>query len=127
MQCPSCGFTNPEGAKFCIECGGAGKRPCSGCGFYNLAQTKICAGCGTALGGARRRVAAKGRQRQDTTGARKATRRVASPTAAQSRPTPPEAERRQLTVMFCDLVGSTQLSARLDPEELREVVRAYQA
>ncbi|MBI3246194.1 MAG: adenylate/guanylate cyclase domain-containing protein [Deltaproteobacteria bacterium] len=38
----------------------------------------------------------------------------------------PAAERRQLTVMFCDLVGSTALSAQLDPEELREVVRAYQ-
>ena len=37
----------------------------------------------------------------------------------------PEAERRQLTVMFCDLVDSTHLSALLDPEELREVVRAY--
>ena len=36
------------------------------------------------------------------------------------------AERRQLTVLFCDLVGSTTLSAQLDPEELREVVRAYQ-
>jgi class 3 adenylate cyclase len=38
----------------------------------------------------------------------------------------PEAERRQLTVMFCDLVGSTQLSRQLDPEDLRAVVRAYQ-
>jgi class 3 adenylate cyclase len=38
----------------------------------------------------------------------------------------PEAERRQLTVMFCDLVGSTALSEQLDPEDLREVVRAYQ-
>src|SRR5713101_7071953 len=38
----------------------------------------------------------------------------------------PQAERRQLTVMFCDLVGSTALSVQLDPEELREVVRAYQ-
>jgi class 3 adenylate cyclase len=38
----------------------------------------------------------------------------------------PEAERRQLTVMFCDLVGSTTLSEQLDPEELREVVQAYQ-
>ena len=38
-----------------------------------------------------------------------------------------DAERRQLTVMFCDLVGSTLLSKHLDPEELREVVRAYQA
>jgi class 3 adenylate cyclase len=39
---------------------------------------------------------------------------------------PPEAERRQLTVLFCDLVGSTQLSGQLDPEDLRAVVRAYQ-
>ncbi len=38
----------------------------------------------------------------------------------------PEAERRQLTVMFCDLVESTALSGQLDPEDLREVVRAYQ-
>src|SRR5438132_5417293 len=37
----------------------------------------------------------------------------------------PTAERRQLTVMFCDLVGSTELSSRLDPEDLREVVAAY--
>jgi predicted ATPase/class 3 adenylate cyclase len=40
---------------------------------------------------------------------------------------PSEAERRQLTVMFCDLVDSTALSEKLDPEELRELVRAYQA
>ncbi len=38
---------------------------------------------------------------------------------------PDDAERRQLTVLFCDLVGSTALSAQLDPEEYREVVRAY--
>jgi len=37
-----------------------------------------------------------------------------------------EAERRQLTIMFCDLVGSTQLSTKLDPEDLREINRAYQ-
>ena len=48
---------------------------------------------------------------------------VAPPTATHA----PEAERRQLTVMFCDLVGSTKLSSQLDPEEYREVVRAYQA
>jgi class 3 adenylate cyclase/predicted ATPase len=40
-------------------------------------------------------------------------------------PAPADAERRQLTVMFCDLVGSTALSARLDPEDLREVIAAY--
>jgi class 3 adenylate cyclase/tetratricopeptide (TPR) repeat protein len=41
-------------------------------------------------------------------------------------PSPPEAERRQLTVLFCDLVDSTVLASQLDPEDLREVVRAYQ-
>ncbi len=39
----------------------------------------------------------------------------------------PQAERRQVTVMFCDLVGSTALSARLDPEDLRQVILAYQS
>jgi predicted ATPase/class 3 adenylate cyclase len=38
----------------------------------------------------------------------------------------PEAERRQLTVMFCDLVDSTKLSSQLDPEDYRDMVRAYQ-
>jgi class 3 adenylate cyclase len=55
-----------------------------------------------------------------------------SPASADARPKsldaiPTEGERRQLTVMFCDLVGSTALSEHLDPEELREVVRTYQA
>src|SRR6516165_3987038 len=47
--------------------------------------------------------------------------------AAPVVPSTPDAERRQLTVMFCDLVDSTALSGQLDPEDLREVVRAYQA
>src|SRR5215831_15385428 len=58
------------------------------------------------------------------------------PLAQHQQPTPgvlppseartPEAERRQLTVMFCDLVESTQLSSLLDPEDYRNIVRAYQ-
>jgi len=47
------------------------------------------------------------------------------PTAAAAPPARAEAERRQLTVMFCDLVGSTALSSQLDPEDLREVIAAY--
>ena len=53
----------------------------------------------------------------------------ASPTSVPASPpaaAPPEAERRQLTVVFCDLVDSTTFSAQLDPEEYRDVVRAYQ-
>ena len=50
-------------------------------------------------------------------------------TANPASPTPTStdaAERRQLTVMFCDLVGSTAMSARLDPEDMRQIIRAYQ-
>jgi class 3 adenylate cyclase len=53
----------------------------------------------------------------------------AQPTEAPptpSKPAPDTAERRQVTVMFSDLVGSTALSARMDPEDLREVISAYQ-
>jgi len=46
--------------------------------------------------------------------------------AALVAPPTPEAERRQLTVLFCDLVDSTKLSSQLDPEDWRDVVRAYQ-
>ncbi len=54
----------------------------------------------------------------------------APPTVVSSPPSEirtPDAERRQLTVLFCDLVESTRLAGQLDPEDLREVIRAYQA
>jgi class 3 adenylate cyclase/predicted ATPase len=49
------------------------------------------------------------------------------PAASPAEPRTSDAERRQLTVLFCDLVDSTALAGRLDPEEWREVVQAYQA
>ena len=107
LQCASCGFDSPEGMKFCGECGASlTDNVCPQCRFDNPLRFKFCGQCGTAL----------------------------RPSAHSPRPTSPAsaprvtntAERRQLTVMFCDLVGSTALSERLDPEELREVVRSYQ-
>ncbi len=63
----------------------------------------------------------------DASGHRSAAAQKAPlPSEPPSEPHTPDAERRQLTVMFCDLVGSTPLSGQLDPEDLREVVRAYQ-
>jgi class 3 adenylate cyclase len=62
-----------------------------------------------------------------------AVKELGSPTPAPPQPAAPTetkpqdtAERRQVTVMFSDLVGSTALSARMDPEDLREVISAYQ-
>ena len=50
---------------------------------------------------------------------------AAPPAPEPSRPSH-DAERRQLTVLFCDMVGSTALASRLDPEDLHEVLRRYQ-
>ena len=51
---------------------------------------------------------------------------AAAPSSAPSASPEDRAERRQVTVMFSDLVGSTALSSRMDPEDLREVISAYQ-
>jgi class 3 adenylate cyclase len=50
---------------------------------------------------------------------------AATANSSTPRPLPDAAERRQLTVMFCDLVGSTAMSARLDPEDMRAIIGAY--
>ncbi len=111
MQCRSCGFENPEGTKFCIECGILLKTYCQTCGSKNLPSAKFCGECGTPLTG--------------QSPVPKSTKRDIQLDKREDKSTP-EGERRQLTVMFCDLVGSTALSEQLDPEELRDVVRAYQ-
>jgi class 3 adenylate cyclase len=62
----------------------------------------------------------------ESTPAQEPLRSLSNPTEPLD-PSETTAERRPLSVMFCDLIGSTALSARLDPEDLREVIRAYQA
>ena len=99
MRCRSCGFENSEEMKFCGGCGAPLKNLCANCGFENPSQFKFCGVCGKPL-----------------------TDQFSTPRPTHTN----EAERRQLTVMFCDLVGSTALSEQLDPEELRDVVRTYQ-
>src|SRR5262249_9163499 len=66
-----------------------------------------------------------GSHRRKLLGAIAALPGKADAAAEQASAVPTAAERRQLTVMFCDLVGSTSLSARLDPEDLHEVIAAY--
>src|SRR4051812_30677312 len=99
MQCPSCRAEVLESGRFCDECGTPLAVTCPSCGTSNRPGAKFCLTCGGKLS-------------------------VAPP------PTPaasvmPWAERRQITVMFCDLVGSTALSARLDAEDLRDVIGTY--
>ena len=103
MDCLRCGATAPEGNRFCGACGAALPWRCTSCDNTNAAGSRFCGHCGAGAAG------------------------IAGSTAMpvqrpQSQPVP---ERRQLTVMFCDLVGSTALGARLDPEDLRDVMAAY--
>ena len=74
----------------------------------------------TSIGHRRKLLAAIAALRSGCIGTRRRNRTHATAAAAGG-----EAERRQLTVMFCDLVGSTPLSTRFDPEDLREIVGAY--
>src|ERR1700716_1403830 len=109
MECPSCRADNPEESKFCDECGAAlpGRSP--SCGAAIRSGAKFCPACG-------KRLTANDR---DPTAA---TPTAPIPHVVSARAS---AERRQLTVMFCDLVNSTVLSARLDPEDMRDVLRVY--
>ncbi|MBI3801355.1 MAG: zinc ribbon domain-containing protein, partial [Deltaproteobacteria bacterium] len=126
MRCASCGFENPEGTKFCGECGSSLTNRCPGCGVDNPLQFKFCGACGTSLRAGEQAAPAKNRSRQGTQKPSRVPHASRPAARASFRSASPEAERRQLTVMFCDLVGSTALSEQLDPEELRELVRAYQ-
>src|SRR3954471_16845599 len=102
MICPRCGANVASGKKFCGDCGSPLPWLCSACGSENPPGKRFCADCGAAL----------------ADGATAVQEPLTAPSA-------PSAERRRLTVMFVDLVGSTALGTRLDPEDLREVISAH--
>ena len=106
MICPRCRADVASGKKFCGDCGSPMPWVCSACGSENPSDKRFCGDCGAALG----------------SGPAAAPREAPAPAPA---PVPAAAERRQLTVLFADLVGSTLLGTRLDPEDLREVINAY--
>jgi Double zinc ribbon len=102
MGCSKCGTDNREGRKFCAHCGAPMTVTCAKCGASNQPEEKFCGDCGVGL-----------------------------PEATASKPSDEKpigaagGERRHLTVLFCDLVGSTEIAAQLDPEEWRDLVGGY--
>jgi class 3 adenylate cyclase len=105
MRCSKCYSDNREGRKFCANCGAPLAITCPNCGESNQPGEKFCGDCGAGL-------------------------------AEAAAPKPPElapialsstGERRHMTVLFCDLVGSTEIASRLDPEEWRETIASYHA
>jgi class 3 adenylate cyclase/tetratricopeptide (TPR) repeat protein len=114
LQCVTCGAENRAGRRFCGQCGAALSSACAACGFVNDPGEKFCGGCGATLAAAP--ALAPATTAQEPPPQRK----------VEAAPESTEATRRYLTVMFCDLVGSTALSERLDPEELSDLLASYQ-
>ena len=109
MRCAKCGRNNSPTNNFCAKCGNALAKQCTKCQAENPPTSDFCGKCGASL-----------------------AEPTAPPLAAPSElagaaPVPATTgERRHLTVLFCDLVGSTPLSQQLDAEEWREVIANYQ-
>src|SRR5437762_7980286 len=114
MECPRCHYANAGGARFCGECGASLTRDvtCSSCGHANPAGQTFCNGCGGRLDESARSAA---RDRRAYTPKHLAEKILASRTAL-------EGERKQVTVLFADLKGSTELIADLDPEEAQTLL-----
>ena len=101
MECAACSHDNPREARFCLECGQELAHACVSCGESLPPTAKFCMRCGAPQEG--------------------------DPPVVDEHVEGDDAERRLLTVLFCDLVESTRLSHELEPEALREVIREYQA
>ena len=127
MRCPRCATENPDGAKFCIECGAAFDRRCPNCGAAAPARAKFCAECGTALGASGEPVAASPRSSgvppaAPVTPPRHLADRIRAEQAALEARGGAHGERKTITALFADIKGSMALIEDLDPEDARSVI-----
>ena len=142
MHCPSCGQDNPEGMKFCGECGAPFKHRCPQCGFDNLPRFKFCGECGTPL--TRQSNVQSLKSKVENSSDARLQFGLALPLATDPRPisyTPkhlaeqiraeqaamearavPDGERKTVTALFADIKNSMGLIEDLDPEEARSLI-----
>src|SRR5689334_16534664 len=107
-------------------CGTRAARRCGNCGGAVEAEFRFCPQCGQAVSGDA--PAAASTSFAGSPFALKASPPPAPATIAAGTPptaAPADGERKQVTVLFCDLVGSTSIAERLDPEEYRELIDRY--
>jgi hypothetical protein len=116
MQCPQCHHENPGDAKFCLECTAPLARNCVNCGTQLSPTAKFCPECAhpVAAGPAEPRFASP----QSYTPKHLAEKILTSKSAL-------EGERKQVTVLFCDIVGSTALAERLGAEAMHGLLDQF--
>ncbi len=114
MNSPSCGHENPDRAKFCLECGDRFTARCGSCGTDLPTGAKFCLECGTPT-------AARPDAERDP---RAYTPKHLADKILQSK-SALEGERKQVTVLFADVKGATELAEQLDPEEWHVILERF--
>jgi class 3 adenylate cyclase/tetratricopeptide (TPR) repeat protein len=121
MKCPKCQADNPDGAKFCVECGNKLELICPDCGSGNSPNFKFCYNCGTQLAPVSKETPKPLSPEQKIEKIQKyLPKGIAEKILAQRDRI--EGERKQVTVMFCDMEGFTGLSEKIDPEEVYSIM-----
>ena len=111
MNCSKCGSTNDPDAEFCENCGSPLAQFCSNCGAQFKPGARFCKKCGAPVNAGPNRLAAL---QQTAPPELKEKMRSASRQI--------DGERKPVTILFTDIVGSTALAEKLDPEEWKEIV-----
>ncbi|MEJ2099888.1 MAG: adenylate/guanylate cyclase domain-containing protein, partial [Desulfobacterales bacterium] len=116
MECPKCQFENPDGVNFCVECGGKLETICPKCGYRNSLSHKFCGGCGHKLSLPEAALPKDLSFDEKLTKIQRYLPKGLTEKILSQRDRI-EGERKQVTVMFCDMEGFTQLSESLGAEE----------
>ena len=128
MICGHCGAENKAGRSFCSQCGHSLSAICPDCGYENDQNDRFCGGCGGNLEPGTTPNTAKAAATSTEPGSEPKPRPELKDNVIDEKSPDPsrQAEKRQLTVMFCDLVDSTAMSTRMDPEDLSQLNQLYQ-
>jgi class 3 adenylate cyclase len=121
MKCPKCQFENPDAVNFCVECGAKLEKICPECGYSNSLSHKFCGGCGYKLS---LPVEALPKDLSFDEKLTKIQRYLPKGLTEKilSQKDRIEGERKQVTVMFCDMEGFTALSEKLGIEEAYSIM-----
>ena len=118
MQCQQCQAPNRDGAQFCRQCGTRLESPCPACGAAVESESRFCDACGAAV----QRVTATELSRfasPESYTPRHLAEKILTSRAAL------EGERKQVTVLFCDIAGSTALAERIGPEAMHGLLNRF--
>lgn len=137
MNCPKCQTRNPEGARFCFNCGSALSQACVNCGTNLQPDARFCHNCGQPVPTPETASASPPASVVAAAGGVQTSGQLQEPAELLQRYIPKEllsklqaarhsrlmeGERRVVTILFCDVKGSTLAASRLDPEEWAEII-----